>query len=76
MIAGLCALVNTPGFICERTSLQLLQCGLLVEVEGLLSCHGDELGMLEDMLVAIDDLRFVRFSFTSSGSEPIILKGG
>lgn len=30
-------------------------------MEGLLSCHGDEMGMLEDMMVAMDDLSTVSF---------------
>ncbi|GFY71964.1 inositol polyphosphate-4-phosphatase type I A [Trichonephila inaurata madagascariensis] len=35
--------------------------GVLCHFEGLLSCYGDEMGALEDMVVAIDDLRRVLF---------------
>lgn len=35
--------------------------GLLAQFEGLLSCHGDEMGMLEDMIVAVDDINAVNF---------------
>lgn len=35
--------------------------GLLLEFEGLLSCNGDEMGMMEDMMVGIGDLEKVIF---------------
>ncbi|XP_052089593.1 inositol polyphosphate-4-phosphatase type I A-like isoform X3 [Mytilus californianus] len=40
---------------------QLCQVGMLVQFEGLLSCHSDENGMIEDMIVAVDDLSQVVF---------------
>jgi hypothetical protein len=40
---------------------QLCEIGLLVIFEGLLSCHGDENGMIEDMMVATEDLSQVVF---------------
>uniref|UniRef100_A0A2C9LDT4 PH domain-containing protein n=1 Tax=Biomphalaria glabrata TaxID=6526 RepID=A0A2C9LDT4_BIOGL len=40
---------------------QLSTVGILCELEGLLSCYGSELCMLEDMMVAVDDLNFVSF---------------
>ncbi|KAG1699371.1 Protein tumorous imaginal discs, mitochondrial [Nymphon striatum] len=40
---------------------RLHSAGALVEFEGLLSCHGDELFMIEDMIVAINDLKAVKF---------------
>ncbi|VDI01182.1 Hypothetical predicted protein [Mytilus galloprovincialis] len=40
---------------------QLCQVGMLVQFEGLLSCHSDENGMIEDMMVAVDDLSQVVF---------------
>ncbi|XP_069129846.1 inositol polyphosphate-4-phosphatase type I A-like isoform X1 [Argopecten irradians] len=42
---------------------QLAHVGVFAEFEGLLSCYGDEMGMLEDMTVALEDLSFVTFHF-------------
>ncbi|XP_064481343.1 inositol polyphosphate-4-phosphatase type I A-like [Ornithodoros turicata] len=39
----------------------LSTCGALALFVGLLSCHGDEMHMLEDMVAAIEDLRRVLF---------------
>ncbi|OWF44824.1 type I inositol 3,4-bisphosphate 4-phosphatase-like isoform X2 [Mizuhopecten yessoensis] len=42
---------------------QLLHVGVFAQFEGLLSCYGDEMGMLEDMTVALEDLSQVTFHF-------------
>ena len=43
---------------------------------GLLSCYGNEMGMMEDVVVGVEDLRFVSLRFVSSqqteGAEPSI----
>ena len=40
---------------------QIFKIGLLAEFESLLSCYSDEMGMLEDMVVAVNDLSLVHF---------------
>jgi len=38
---------------------------MLLQFESLISCHGDEQGMLEDMDMSMHDLASVRFIITS-----------
>jgi hypothetical protein len=74
-------MVEGDKFVSPEFTSQLLHCGLLVEWEGLLSCFGDEMGMMEDMAVGVEDLSFVRLKFVSMGegedanSEPEISIG-
>ena len=35
---------------------QAMEIGILLQFESLLSCHGDEMGMIEDMAVGVSDL--------------------
>lgn len=49
---------------------QLLQLGYLVHWESLLSTHGDEIGMLEDFIVAIHDLNMMAFKVTPPLPSP------
>ena len=59
------------AFVCHISSYidnpkilqQLATLGVVAQFEGLLSCHGDEITMLEDMIVAVDDLATVSFTF-------------
>lgn len=48
---------------------QIIAAGLLIEFEGLLSCYGDNTGMLEDFVVAIDDLNRTNFWLESTVSK-------
>ncbi|XP_060565796.1 inositol polyphosphate-4-phosphatase type I A-like isoform X2 [Ruditapes philippinarum] len=48
---------------------QLSNIGVLIEMEGLLSCHSDESGMLEDMVVAMDDLGTVTFRLVQETAQ-------
>ena len=41
--------------------IQLQELGFLVHWESLLSTHGDEIGMLEDFIIAIHDLSSLKF---------------
>ncbi|KAK3579951.1 hypothetical protein CHS0354_033469 [Potamilus streckersoni] len=57
------------GFVSNITTIassenalnQIAKLGILVQLEGLLSCHGEEVAMLEDMVVGVDDLQSVTF---------------
>jgi len=49
----------------ETALRQFVSIGMLLQFESLISCHGDELGMLEDMDVAMRDLASVRFTVSS-----------
>ena len=52
---------------------QLSQLGILMEFESLLSCHSDELGMIEDMVVGVQDLSHVVFRIEQgSGTDDIM----
>ncbi|XP_053400019.1 inositol polyphosphate-4-phosphatase type I A-like isoform X2 [Mercenaria mercenaria] len=48
---------------------QICNIGVLLEMEGLLSCHSDEVGMLEDMVVAMDDLSTVTFKLVHETAQ-------
>ncbi len=52
---------------------QIFQIGILMEFEGLLSCHGDEMGMMEDMSVGVYDLSHVVFKVEQGGSMDDIM---
>ncbi|XP_076468181.1 inositol polyphosphate-4-phosphatase type I A-like isoform X2 [Babylonia areolata] len=70
LVSGVCAMVENGSLTSQRTLQQLQHCGLLVQWEGLLSCFGEEMGMIEDMAVAVDDLRFVSLQFVKvQGNE-------
>lgn len=45
---------------------QLEELGFLIHWESLLSTHGDEIGMLEDFIVAIYDLNQLKFRVSPS----------
>ena len=38
---------------------QIVSLGIIVQMEGLLSCNGEEMGMLEDMIVGLEDMMIV-----------------
>ncbi|KAF7643741.1 hypothetical protein LDENG_00234350 [Lucifuga dentata] len=48
---------------------QLHSVGILAQFEGLLSTYGDEVGMLEDMMVGVDDLSRVAFRVTEAKTD-------
>ena len=52
------------------TSLDdMLRFGLLVQVESLLTAYGDELGMMEDLVIAVKDMQRVTFQVCIAGSS-------
>jgi len=63
----------------ELALRQFISVGMLLQFESLISCHGDEIGMLEDMDVGMHDLACVRFVVTSqtdSSSTTAVLVSG
>ena len=56
--------IDTRNFFCE----QLETLGYLAQFESLLSTKGDEIGMLEDFVVAVDGLRRVKFRLEDSAA--------
>ena len=52
---------------------QLFQIGILLEFESLLSCGGDELGMLEDFIIGVQDLKTVAFRIDQAVSPDDIM---
>lgn len=55
----------------ELALRQFVAVGILLEFESLISCHGDELGMLEDMDVGMHDLAGVKFIITSQSQTGV-----
>ncbi|XP_054863920.1 type II inositol 3,4-bisphosphate 4-phosphatase-like isoform X2 [Amphiprion ocellaris] len=53
----------------QQFLLQLHTVGILVQLEGLLSTYGDELGMLEDMEQSVTDLRGAAFTITEAKTQ-------
>ena len=51
----------------------LFQIGALVQHECLLTCHGDEMGMLEDMSTGVDDLAHVTFKVKEGVNEDDVM---
>lgn len=60
MIAGFVTRIRS-AITDEGFLQQMFKVGVLAEFESLLSCYGDEMGMLEDMIIALADLSLMRF---------------
>ncbi|CAH1776626.1 unnamed protein product [Owenia fusiformis] len=52
---------------------QLFKLGVLLEFESLLSCHGDEMAMIEDMMIGVQDLQRVKIKLIQSHKTNEIL---
>lgn len=61
LVSAFAALTQTDQMVNQQFTEQLCSVGLLVQLEGLLSCYGGELCMLEDTIVGVDDLNHVTF---------------
>ena len=59
MVSTFAAFTHREEFTSPEVTRQLSEVGVLFGVEGLLSCHGSEMGMLEDTITAVEDLRYV-----------------
>ena len=58
LVCHIYSYIDNPSVLNQLTTL-----GVVAQFEGLLSCHSDEMPMLEDMIVAVDDLATVTFTF-------------
>ncbi|KAH9509933.1 hypothetical protein Btru_044656, partial [Bulinus truncatus] len=66
LVSSFAAMTLTDKMKQPQFLKQLSTIGILCELEGLLSCYGSELCMLEDTMVAVDDLNFVSFKLVLS----------
>ncbi|XP_005104317.2 inositol polyphosphate-4-phosphatase type I A isoform X1 [Aplysia californica] len=84
LVSSFVALTQTEEFSSPEFAHQLSSVGLLCQAEGLLSCYGSELCMLEDTITAMDDLRHVTLrlvpavedDFTPNASLGTFIKEG
>ncbi|KAF1328767.1 hypothetical protein FI667_g6638, partial [Globisporangium splendens] len=63
------ALQNSQAEIGQGMLEQLEKLGFLFDVESLVSTHGNEAGMLEDMAGAVNELRNIRFVLVDENEE-------
>ena len=66
LVSTFSALTQTEEFLNPRFGRQLSSVGVLFQMEGLLSCHGNEMGMIEDTIIAMEDLQHVSLRIVST----------
>ncbi|KAH9140161.1 hypothetical protein AeRB84_015544 [Aphanomyces euteiches] len=64
------ALQHSNPHVGDMMLLQWSELGFLFQVESLLSTHGNEIGMIEDMSVALDMLSVVAFRLVDTKDKP------
>ncbi|XP_059146391.1 inositol polyphosphate-4-phosphatase type I A-like isoform X2 [Physella acuta] len=74
LISAFVAVTHTDKMIEPLFCRQLCTVGIICQFEGLLSCYGSEMSMLEDTMIAVDDLSNVSFRLVTAVDKALCPK--
>ncbi|CAG5134315.1 unnamed protein product [Candidula unifasciata] len=69
LVSAFAALTQTDQMASPQFTDQLCSVGILFQLEGLLSCYGSELCMLEDTIISVEDLNYVSFRLVPANEK-------